>query len=138
MASTARTSRPAMKASLLKEMEVLLDEYLDWYDGTEDLKFREIEEEILQLRKKMGAKLAEVVVEREKSRRWRYALSRMRRGDAKQGGEAENTGEFSGRGEDESRALLLSTVPKWTFSPWTPKWRCRQNGVKASGSKKCG
>ena len=66
MASTTRTSRPAMKASLLKEMEVLLDEYLDWYDGTEDLKFREIEEEILQLRKKMGAKLAEVVVEEER------------------------------------------------------------------------
>lgn len=65
MASRAGTSRAAMRASLLKEMEVLLDEYLDWYDGTEDLKFREIEEEILQLRKKMGAKLAEVVVEGE-------------------------------------------------------------------------
>ncbi len=66
MASTAGTNRPEMKASLLKEMGVLLDEYLDWYDGAEDIKFREIEEEILQLRKKMGAKLAEVVVEEER------------------------------------------------------------------------
>jgi len=66
MTSTARTSRATMRASLQKEMEVLLDEYLDWYEGTEDLKFREIEEEILQLRKKMGAKLAEVVIEGEK------------------------------------------------------------------------
>lgn len=66
MASKTSSKRAAMRASMIAEMEVLLDEYLDWYEGTEDLKFRELEAEILQLRKKMGAKLAEVVVEEER------------------------------------------------------------------------
>ena len=49
------------------EMDELLDEYLDWYEDREDLKFGELEVELLQLRKKMSAKLAEIVI-REKAK----------------------------------------------------------------------
>jgi len=50
---------------MMEEMEVLLDEYLDWYESETDVKFCDVEEAVLQIRQKMGAKLAEAVVEAE-------------------------------------------------------------------------
>jgi uncharacterized protein with PIN domain len=52
---------------MMEEMEVLLDEYLDWYEREPDVKFRDIEEAVLRIRQKMGAKLAEAVVETERN-----------------------------------------------------------------------
>lgn len=67
MASKTESKRAALKATMLEEVDVLLEEYLDWYEEREDFKFRDLEVKLLQLRKEMSAKLAEVVI-REKEK----------------------------------------------------------------------
>ena len=40
--------RKALKAELMASLEEQVDAYLDWYDNTEDLKFREVEKQVLE------------------------------------------------------------------------------------------
>ncbi len=57
--------REALKEKLLKELEAEVESYLDWYDGMEDIKFRDIEQKVLGMRKRMSARLAQSLVEEE-------------------------------------------------------------------------
>jgi ribonuclease HII len=57
--------RKALKAELMASLEEQVDAYLDWYDNTEDLKFREVEKQVLETRKGMGTRLAETIVAEE-------------------------------------------------------------------------
>jgi len=42
-----------------------VESYLDWYESVEDIKFRDIEKQVLERRKRMGAQLAQSLVEEE-------------------------------------------------------------------------
>ncbi len=68
MATQSETERVNLRANMMEEMEVLLDEYLDWYESETEVKFRDIEGAVLQIRQKMGARLAEAVVEVERNK----------------------------------------------------------------------
>ncbi len=53
MATQSETERVNLRANMMEEMEVLLDEYLDWYESETEVKFRDIEGAVLQIRQKM-------------------------------------------------------------------------------------
>ena len=57
--------RQALKEKLIASLEEQVEAYLDWYDDTEDLKFRDVEKQVLEIRKGMGAQLAEIIVAAE-------------------------------------------------------------------------
>ena len=57
--------RQALKEKLMASLEEQVDAYLDWYDNAEDLKFRDVEKQVLETRKEVGARLAETIVAEE-------------------------------------------------------------------------
>jgi len=57
--------RKALKEKLMKELEGEVDSYLDWYESVDDIKFRDIENQVLGRRKQMGAQLAQSLLEEE-------------------------------------------------------------------------
>ena len=57
--------RKALKEKLLKELEAEVESYLDWYENMEDIKFRDIEQQVLRMRKRMSARLTQSLVEEE-------------------------------------------------------------------------
>jgi len=57
--------REALKEKLMNSLEEQVEAYLDWYDNTEDLKFRDVEKRVLETRREMGARLAETIVTEE-------------------------------------------------------------------------
>ena len=57
--------RQALKDELMASLEEQVDAYLDWYEDTEDLKFRDVEKQVLETRKEMGARLAGTIVAEE-------------------------------------------------------------------------
>ncbi len=59
-------SREQLKVELMAQAEEVIDELLDWHKGAKAPTFSEIEDVVLQLRKQMGERMAEAVVnERE-------------------------------------------------------------------------
>ena len=56
-------SRAEMKAELMKQAEAIIDELLEWQAETERPNFNQVEEKVLELRKKLSEKMAQVTVE---------------------------------------------------------------------------
>ena len=60
--------RQALKEKLMAGLMEQVDAYLDWYENVEDLKFRDIEQQVLETRKEVGVQLAETIVAEESGR----------------------------------------------------------------------
>ena len=58
-----RRTRDQVKAKLMADAEVLIDEMLDWNDNTPAPTLTQIEDVVLSLRKRLGERVAEAVVE---------------------------------------------------------------------------
>ena len=50
--------RKALKEKPMNDLEEQMDAYLDWYDSIEDIKLRDIENQVLETRQQIGAHLA--------------------------------------------------------------------------------
>lgn len=57
--------RQALKDKLVQDLEGRVEAYLDWYESVEDIKFRDVEEQVLKTRKHMGVRLVQTLVEEE-------------------------------------------------------------------------
>lgn len=64
-----KRKRAAVKAELLKQAEVLIDELLDWNDQTQAPDLTQIEDVVLKLRKQLGEQLALAVIETQDNQR---------------------------------------------------------------------
>ncbi len=64
-----KRQRAEVKAELLKQAEVLIDELLDWNDQTKGPDLTQIEEVVLKLRKHLGEQLALAVIDAQESKR---------------------------------------------------------------------
>jgi hypothetical protein len=62
------TGREKMKARLMIQAEALIDELLDWSDGTSEPNLTQIEGEVLDIRQRFGEELALGVIERQESK----------------------------------------------------------------------
>jgi len=60
-------TRDQMKAELLAEAEVLINELLDWHEATPAPTLTQIEDAILRLRKRLSQRMAEVVLRDQKA-----------------------------------------------------------------------
>jgi hypothetical protein len=58
-----RLTRARLKAELMAQAEEVIDELLEWHEGAEAPTFSEIEDAILKLRKRLGERMAEAVIE---------------------------------------------------------------------------
>ena len=63
-----KRTRSQLRAELMAEMEALIDECLDWHESAEAPDLMEIEEKVLRLRKRVGERVAEVMVEDQEMR----------------------------------------------------------------------
>ena len=57
-----KCTREQMKAELLTEAEVVIDELLDWHENGQEPTLTQLEEVILKLRKQLSQRMAEVVL----------------------------------------------------------------------------
>ena len=64
-----KRSREQMKAELLREAEVVIDEVLEWHEATPAPTLTQIEDVILKLRKRLGRRVAEVVLREQEAKR---------------------------------------------------------------------
>jgi len=62
-----RRSREQVKTKLLADAEVLIDELLDWNDNTPAPTLTQIEDVVLGLRKRLGERVAEAMVENQET-----------------------------------------------------------------------
>ena len=62
-------TRDQMKAELLAEAEVAIDELLDWSEGMPAPTLMELEEAVLELRKRLGRRMAEIVLREQEAAR---------------------------------------------------------------------
>jgi hypothetical protein len=58
-----RKSQTEMKAELMKQAEAIIDELIEWQTETEKPTFKEVEEKVLELRKKLSAEMTKVTLE---------------------------------------------------------------------------
>ena len=58
-----KRTRAQKKAELVAHAEAVIEELLDWDEQTEQPNLRQIEEVVLRLRRRLGERLAEAVVE---------------------------------------------------------------------------
>lgn len=63
-----RRSREQKKAELLAEAEALIDSLLDWDEQTSKPNLRQIEDEVLALRRRFGQRLAKTVIEDQETK----------------------------------------------------------------------
>lgn len=63
-----RRNREQLEAELKEEMSTLIEEYLNWHEETERPTLTDIEEEVLNLRERMTARLVEVVAEDQEAK----------------------------------------------------------------------
>ena len=61
-------SRAQKKAELLAEAEALIDSLLDWDAQTSKPNLRQIEDEVLELRRRFGQRLAKTVIEDQEAK----------------------------------------------------------------------
>ena len=64
-----RRSKDEIRAELLADAERLIDEILDWDDRTNEPTLRDIEREVLKLRKQFGQNITGAVIERQEQRK---------------------------------------------------------------------
>jgi len=57
-----KCTRDQMKAELLAEAEVVIDELLDWHENRQEPTLTQLEEVILKLRKQLSQRMAEIVL----------------------------------------------------------------------------
>jgi len=60
-----KCSREAMKAKLMAEAEVIVDELVGWSDEVREPNLEQIEEIMLKLRKRLGERASEVILENQ-------------------------------------------------------------------------
>ena len=63
-----KKSREQLKAAYLQEAEALFDELMEWDEETREPDLTQIEEKILELRKRFGERLAQQVIMRQEER----------------------------------------------------------------------
>ena len=63
-----KRSRAQKKAELLAEAEVLIESLLDWDERTSKPNLRQIEDEVLGLRRQFGQRLAKAVIEDQEAK----------------------------------------------------------------------
>jgi hypothetical protein len=63
-----QSTRERRKARLLTEAEGLIDELLDWTDGTSEPNLTQIEDTVLQLRKRFSEEMAREVIEAQEGK----------------------------------------------------------------------
>jgi uncharacterized protein with PIN domain len=63
-----KRSREQKKAELLAEAEVLIETLLDWDERTSKPNLRQIEDEVLELRRRFGQRLAKTVIEDQEAK----------------------------------------------------------------------
>lgn len=64
-----RCTRDQMKAELLAEAEVAIDGLLHWSEGMPAPTLMELEEAVLELRKRLGRRMAEIVLKEQEAAR---------------------------------------------------------------------
>jgi hypothetical protein len=64
-----RRSRAQLKAELLAQAEEAIDELLDWHEETEAPTLTQIEDVLLELRKRVGEGMANAIVEEQEAMR---------------------------------------------------------------------
>lgn len=57
-----KRTREELRAELLAEAEVVIDELLDWYEGTDAPTLTQVEDVVLKLRKRMGEQMTGAVL----------------------------------------------------------------------------
>jgi uncharacterized protein with PIN domain len=63
-----KCSREQKKAELLAEAEALIESLLNWDERTSKPNLRQIEDEVLELRRRFGQRLAKTVIEDQEAR----------------------------------------------------------------------
>lgn len=63
-----KSSRAQKKAELLAEAEALIESLLDWDERTNKPNLRQIEDEVLALRRQFGQRLAQAVIEDQEAK----------------------------------------------------------------------
>jgi uncharacterized protein with PIN domain len=63
-----KRSREQKKAELLAEAEALIESLLDWDERTSKPNLRQIEDEVLELRRRFGQRLAKTVIEDQEAK----------------------------------------------------------------------
>ena len=63
-----KRSREQKKAELLAEAEALIESLLDWDERTSKPNLRQIEDEVLELRRRFGQQLAKTVIEDQEAK----------------------------------------------------------------------
>ena len=56
-------TREGLRMELRQGAERMIEEVLDWWEGTEEPNFKQIEEKVLQVRQKVSEKVAEVLIQ---------------------------------------------------------------------------
>ena len=56
------------KAELMRQVEALIDEFVDWTDGTAEPNLTQIEEMVLELRERFGKELAREAIEAQEAK----------------------------------------------------------------------
>ncbi len=62
-----RSSKEEMKARLLEEASVAIDEMLEWQNRVQEPTLSEIEEVVLKLRQRIGMRFAEIIAEEQEA-----------------------------------------------------------------------
>lgn len=63
-----KKSREQLKAAFMTEAEELFDELMDWDEQTQEPDLTQIEEKVLELRKRFGEHIAQQVIRRQETR----------------------------------------------------------------------
>jgi hypothetical protein len=63
-----KQSREQVKAELMKKMEEVVERILEWQESNPKIRFRELEEEVLEMREEVGEVLVETLVGQVESR----------------------------------------------------------------------